>query len=130
MYIATINASGFKQQVVTEIKIDVGKPSSIKIELEVGSANETVTVVGGGELLQTQSATIGTTLTGRQITDLPNASRDALDLVLTMQAPRHRRPERLGKWIAERRIEHLHRRRQRAGQPVEINDGFFIFVGN
>ena len=77
VYSATINASGFKQAVVTEIKVDVGKPSSVNVELEVGSANETVTVVGGGELLQTQSATIGTTLIGRQITDLPNASRCA-----------------------------------------------------
>jgi Carboxypeptidase regulatory-like domain len=83
-YSATIIARGFKQAVVTDIKIDVGKPSSISVELEIGAADETVTVVGGGELLQTQTATIGTTLTGRQITDLPTASRDALDLVLAM----------------------------------------------
>lgn len=84
IYTATITASGFKQSVVTEIKIDVGKPSSINVELEIGAANEIVTVVGGGELLQTQTATVGTTLTGRQITDLPTASRDALDLVLAL----------------------------------------------
>ena len=66
---------------MTDIKIDVGKASTINVDLEIGSANETVTVVGGGELLQTQSATVGTTLTGRQISDLPTASRDALDLV-------------------------------------------------
>src|SRR5215216_4222154 len=84
VYTATVTAGGFKQSVVTDIKIDVGKPSSINVELEIGAANEIVTVVGGGELLQTQTATIGTTLTGRQITDLPTASRDALDLVLTM----------------------------------------------
>jgi hypothetical protein len=84
MYTATITASGFKQAKVTEIKVDVGKPSSIVIALEIGSTSETVTVVGGGELLQTQTATIGTTLTGRQITDLPTASRDALDLVLAL----------------------------------------------
>ena len=84
VYTATIVSAGFKQAAVTEIKIDVGKTSSINVELEIGSANETVTVVGGGELLQTQTATIGTTLTGRQITDLPTASRDALDLVLAM----------------------------------------------
>ena len=41
-------------------------------------------MVGGGELIQTQSATIGTTLTGRQITDIPTASRNALDLVLAL----------------------------------------------
>src|SRR6185295_11385984 len=84
VYTATIIASGFKQSVVTDIKIDVAKASSINVELEVGAATETVTVVGGGELLQTQSATVGTTLTGRQISDLPTASRDALDLVLAM----------------------------------------------
>ena len=84
VYTATITAAGFKQSAVTDIKIDVGKASTINVELEIGSANETVTVVGGGELLQTQSATVGTTLTGRQISDLPTASRDALDLVLAM----------------------------------------------
>lgn len=84
VYTATIVSAGFKQAAVTDIKIDVGKTSTINVELEIGSANETVTVVGGGELLQNQTATIGTTLTGRQITDLPTASRDALDLVLSM----------------------------------------------
>ncbi len=84
LYTATITAGGFKQTTVTDIKIDVGKPSSINVELEIGAANEIVTVVGGGELLQTQTATVGTTLTGRQITDLPTASRDALDLVLAL----------------------------------------------
>ena len=78
-----MTASGFKQSVVTDIKIDVGKPSS-NVELEIGAANEIVTVVGGGGLLQTQTAAVGTTLTGRQITDLPTASRDALDLVLAL----------------------------------------------
>src|SRR5437773_3728979 len=84
MYTATISAKNFKQAKVTEIKIDAGKPSSINVPLEIGSQAETVTIVGGGELLQTQTATIGTTLTGRQITDIPTASRDALDLVLAL----------------------------------------------
>src|SRR5262245_60994619 len=47
VYTATITAAGFKQAVVTEIKVDVGKPSSINVELEIGSANESVTIVGG-----------------------------------------------------------------------------------
>ncbi len=82
IYTATITAQGFKQAVVTQIKIDIGKPSSIKVSLEVGSANETVTVVGSAELLQTQTQTVGTTITGPQITELPYASRNALDLLL------------------------------------------------
>jgi hypothetical protein len=83
LYTATIVAPGFKKAEVSGIKIDIGKPSDVKIELEVGAPTETVLVSGaGGELLQTQSATVGTTLTGRQITDLPYASRNALDLLL------------------------------------------------
>lgn len=84
MYTATISVKNFKQAKVTEIKIDVGKPSSIAVAMEIGSQAETVTIVGGGELLQTQTATIGTTLSGRQITDIPTVSRDALDLVLAL----------------------------------------------
>src|SRR5882724_12857307 len=60
-YTATITGAGFKKSEVTGIKIDVGKPSDIKVAMEIGSATEVVTVVGGGELLQTQTATVGTT---------------------------------------------------------------------
>ena len=82
LYTVTITHAGFKQAVVTSMKVDVGSPSSINVTLEIGASTEIVTVVGGVELLQTQSATVGTTITGRQITDLPFASRNALDLVL------------------------------------------------
>ena len=82
VYSATIVAKGFKTAAVTDIKINIGTPSSIKVALEIGAGTETVTVVGGGELVQTQSATVGTSITGRQITELPYASRNALDLLL------------------------------------------------
>src|SRR5213078_2126014 len=83
IYSATITSRGFKKSEVTGIKIDIGKPSDIKVILEIGAPTETVVVSGAGaELLQTQSATVGTTITGRQITELPYASRNALDLLL------------------------------------------------
>lgn len=40
VYTATITASGFKQAVVTEIKVDVGKPSSINVELDPHAARK------------------------------------------------------------------------------------------
>jgi hypothetical protein len=83
-YTVTITAKGFKQAVVQDVKVDAARASSITVALEVGAVTETVTIVGGGgELLQTQSANVSTTITGRQITELPFTSRDALDLVLT-----------------------------------------------
>jgi carboxypeptidase family protein/TonB-dependent receptor-like protein len=81
-YTVTVTAQGFKQAIVQNVKVDVGKASSVNIALEVGQTSDTVTVVGvGGELLQTQSATVGQTITGRQIVEQPQASRDGLDLV-------------------------------------------------
>ena len=129
-YTARITATGFKQAVVTEIKVDVGKPSSINVELEIGSANESVTVVGGGELLQTQSATVGTTLTGRQITDLPTASRDALDLVLalpgttTVGRPRQSSVNGLPKGALNISLDGINVQ----DNLLKSNDGFFTYI--
>ena len=129
-YTATVVAKGFKQAVVTDIKIDVGKPSSINVSLEIGAASETVTVVGGGELLQTQTATIGTTLTGRQITDLPTASRDALDLVLAMPGtttvgrPRQSSVNGLPKGALNITLDGINVQ----DNLLKSNDGFFTYI--
>ena len=90
LYTVSIVATGFKQAVVQDVKIDAGTPASLSITLEVGQQSESVVVQGGADVLQTQSANISTTITGRQITDLPFTSRDALDLVLLL--PGLRRP--------------------------------------
>src|SRR6476661_7559390 len=81
-YTVTIAAPGFKTTILPNVKVDVGTPSSVNITLEVGVPTETVQIVdAAGELIQTQNATVGTTITGRQLIDQPQASRDALDLV-------------------------------------------------
>lgn len=84
VYSVTIEATGFKKVVIQGVKLDVGTPATVNVNLEVGQASESVVVQGGGEVLQTQSANVSTTITGRQITELPFTSRDALDLVLLL----------------------------------------------
>src|SRR4051812_15824277 len=81
LYTVTITAPGFKKSVTTNVKVDVGLPSTVNANLEVGNLEQIVEVTSGGEVLQTQTATIGTSITGRQITETPLASRNALDLV-------------------------------------------------
>ncbi|MFL6208790.1 MAG: carboxypeptidase regulatory-like domain-containing protein [Pyrinomonadaceae bacterium] len=83
-YTVTISAPNFKQTVVKEVKVDVGQPTTVNATLEVGGANEQVVVAAGGEILQTESTSVSTTITGRQISELPFATRDALQLVLTL----------------------------------------------
>ena len=82
IYTVTVSAAGFKQALVKDIKIDAAIPATANVVLEVGATSDTVVIQGGGEVLQTQSASISTTITGRQITELPFTSRNATDLLL------------------------------------------------
>ena len=81
-YTVTIGASGFKTAVIKDVEVLAATPASVEVTLQVGAAGETIQVTGAGEVLQTQSANVSNTIVGRQITDLPFASRNALDLVL------------------------------------------------
>lgn len=80
-YTVTISAKNFKTSVTTNVKVDVATPATVNSVLETGRIEETVVVASGGEILQTETATVGTTITGRQILETPIQSRDALDLV-------------------------------------------------
>ena len=83
-YTVTVSASGFKQAVVTDVKLDAGVPGAVKVPLEIGAATETVTIQGGGEVVQTQSANIATTLQVTQIASLPLVSRNPLNFVVLL----------------------------------------------
>ncbi len=84
IYAVTVSARGFKQSVITDVKLDAGTPASIRVNLEVGSTSETVVVQGGAEIVQTQSANISTTLSVNQIANLPLVSRDTLNFVVML----------------------------------------------
>lgn len=130
LYTVTITSSGFKKYVVTNVKVDVGLPTTVDGVLGVGDVTQTVEVTSGGEVLQTQTATVGTTITGRQITETPTASRDALDLVTLLPgtasvgAPRRSSVNGLPKGALSISID---------GVDVQDNllrssDGFFTYV--
>jgi len=130
VYTAVVTGQGFKKSVVTDIKVNVGLPSNITVAMELGAATEQVTVTGGGELLHTESVTVGTTLTGRQIKEIPTASRDALDLVLTMPGtatpgrPRTSTVNGLPKGALNITIDGINVQ----DNLLKSNDGFFTYV--
>ncbi len=80
----TITAPSFKTAVIQNVKVDVATPATVNAQLEPGNINETVVVASGAEVLQTETATVGSTITGRQILETPIQSRDALDLITTL----------------------------------------------
>ncbi len=83
-YTVVVSMAGFKQAIVSEVKLDAATPQSVRVSLEVGNANETVTIQGGGEVVQTQSANIATTLQTSQIVNLPLVSRNPLNFVVLL----------------------------------------------
>lgn len=130
VYTVTIKASGFKQMVVTDVKVDVAKASTVNAQLEIGAQTEIVTIVGSGELLQTQSANVASTITGRQITDLPYASRNALDVVLflpgtaTVGRPRQSSVNGLPKGALNITLDGV----QVQDPLLKNSDGFFTYI--
>ncbi len=81
-YTVTITTTaGFKKFVVSNVKVDVGTPTTVDAALEIGGQEQVVEINSGGEVLQTETATVSTTITGRSIVETPIASRNALDLV-------------------------------------------------
>ncbi|HEU4933404.1 MAG TPA: TonB-dependent receptor [Pyrinomonadaceae bacterium] len=130
-YTVTIAAPGFKTTILPNVKVDVGTPSSVNVTLEVGVPTETVQIVdAAGELIQTQNATVGTTITGRQIIDQPQASRDALDLVTllpgvqTTGRPRTSTVNGLPKGALNITLDGV----DVQDNLISSNDGFFTFV--
>src|SRR5262245_10370666 len=83
-YVVTISAPGFKQTIIKDVRTEIGSTATVEVKLEVGATSETVVVTGGAEVLQTENTNVGAVITGRQITELPFTSRDALDLVLSL----------------------------------------------
>jgi hypothetical protein len=83
-YTITVSAPNFKKTVIKNVKVDAGQVASANATLEPGGANEQIVITGGGEILQTESANVATTITGKQITELPFVTRDALQLVLNL----------------------------------------------
>ena len=81
-YLVTFSSPGFKQALVKDVKLDAGVPATVNVTLEVGASSESVVIQGGGEVLQTQSANIATTLSVKQIASLPLQTRNVLDFVV------------------------------------------------
>jgi len=83
-YTATVSLAGFKTVVLNNVVLNAGVPASIRVTLEVGGVTETVTVEAGAEILQTQTATVATTMNLNEISNLPLPSRNALEAIISL----------------------------------------------
>src|SRR5215510_3590120 len=82
-YKIAVSATGFRTGVVSEVKLDAAVPATVNLKLEVGSVTETIEVTGTSDVVQSASATVSSTLVGRQLVELPTTTRNLLELVIT-----------------------------------------------
>jgi len=82
-YRITITMQGFKTATIDNVKMDAGVPQTVNAKLELGQLTETVEVNAGAEIVQTATASVNSTLQGRQVFELPYITRNALDLLVT-----------------------------------------------
>jgi hypothetical protein len=84
-YTVTITAAGHKTFTATDVKIDVGRDYGLNATLEVGDIKETVTVIGGADVINSTNGELSNTVSPRQVIDLPLNGRNPISLV-TLQA--------------------------------------------
>jgi len=78
-----VSKQGFKTVAVSNQRVEVGLQLTVNAVLEVGSVSQTVEVTyTAGSELQTMDATVGATLSGETLMNLPNTSRDASTLAV------------------------------------------------
>jgi len=82
-YSVTAIAAGFAQAVVSSVTVEVGKSSTINIELNLGKTTETIEVHSApGADLQTLDSTVGNTVRSDELLALPTIERSATSLLL------------------------------------------------
>ena len=71
LYRVTVEQRGFKRFVREGIELRVNDRIEVEVNLELGTADQSVTITGETPLLNTESASLGTVVDGRRVTELP-----------------------------------------------------------
>jgi len=75
-YQVTVEATGFKKTVRSNLTLTMSDQIKIDIRLEVGGVNESITITAESPILDTSTVTTGKALTTREIMDLPVMTND------------------------------------------------------
>ena len=81
VYDLTISKQGFRVTKFSKQEVTVGTSLTLDVKMELGSNVETVEVTATSASLETSSATVGNTLTGLPLDNLPGLGRDVSTFV-------------------------------------------------
>jgi len=81
-YTVSVSLQGFKTAVITDVRVQLGIPTTVNATLEVGTLAETITVTGASAaLINTQTPAVAATLNVDQIAAIPTPTRNVLNAV-------------------------------------------------
>ena len=80
-YQIVVEAAGFKKSIRDNVVLQIGGAIQADVPLEVGGAQETVTVTSDAPPLNTENASLGQVVDGRRMEDLPLAQGDPYKLI-------------------------------------------------
>jgi len=81
-YSVSTTPQGFKKTVNKGIELHLRQNLVVNLTVEVGQVNETVTVSGEAEVVETRSANVSSLVSEKQVTELPLNGRNYAQLVL------------------------------------------------
>src|SRR5215467_2728210 len=79
-YSLQVTSAGFKSFVREGIIVEVDRSIGVPVTLQIGQVGETVEVTGGAELLEPNTASLGTVMDERKVIDLPLNGRNPMGL--------------------------------------------------
>jgi hypothetical protein len=81
-YRVTAQQEGFRTVISDDHKLLINQALRVDVKLEIGSTTQTVDVGAEAAPVETVNSTLGQSVTGRTLTDMPLNGRDSLDLAL------------------------------------------------
>ena len=75
-YTVEVEGTGFRKAVSRDVRVNVDNAARVDIALQVGNVSEQVEVSAAAPLLQSDRADVATTLTSKQLIDLPSFNRN------------------------------------------------------
>ena len=130
-YTVTVSLMGFKTAILPDVVVLSGTPAQVKVTLKVGALEETVVVTGATAIVQTQTASVQTTLQVKQLQELPLVTHTALDSLLSLpgvntpygETSRNSRLDGLGGASINITLDGLNVQDNRSK-----SDGFFMYI--
>ena len=82
LYTLTVEVAGFKKYESKSNKVDAAAPATIDVVMQIGQLADTVTVEATATTIQTETASLGKLIEGKQVSDLQLNGRNPIFLAL------------------------------------------------